>query len=51
MKKKKELQLMIEHKRKQLHVCVCKFGILSKEVLNCSEELDILINIHQKLED
>jgi hypothetical protein len=48
MENKRELLLKIEHKQTKLHSNVSKFGILSQEVLKCSEELDILINIYQK---
>ncbi|ARK29757.1 aspartyl-phosphate phosphatase Spo0E family protein [Halalkalibacter krulwichiae] len=49
--KKNELVTKIEQKRKQLHIYVSKFGILSNEVLRCSEELDVLINIYLDLKE
>lgn len=48
MEEKKELFMAIEYKRKELHIIVDRFGILSKEALKYSKELDILIMKHIK---
>ncbi|MFC0557596.1 aspartyl-phosphate phosphatase Spo0E family protein [Halalkalibacter alkalisediminis] len=49
--KKEEILSLIELKREQLYFYVENFGMVSKEALKCSEELDIFIITYQKLRD
>ncbi|MDV2684486.1 aspartyl-phosphate phosphatase Spo0E family protein [Alkalihalophilus sp. As8PL] len=46
---KENLLLVIESKREELHHSALRFGMNSKEVLKCSEELDKLIITYQTL--
>lgn len=45
--KKSVLLRLIELKRIELHMTAKKFGLLSKETIRCSEELDHLLNTFQ----
>ncbi|WP_100374153.1 aspartyl-phosphate phosphatase Spo0E family protein [Bacillus sp. FJAT-45037] len=47
--KKDHLLLEIEEKRQEMYTSALQFGIESKKVLSCSEELDSLIAMYQQL--
>ncbi|WP_226376878.1 aspartyl-phosphate phosphatase Spo0E family protein [Oceanobacillus halotolerans] len=46
---KEEIQSSIHQKRKELFQVANSYGVGSQETLQCSEELDVLIMMYQRL--